>query len=163
TCFFSSPAAVMYTWVRMLLDSPIFSARPEAMTRRWATSKSLYLIEELPELITRMITMSPPYPLTQAHGAVHEQATTRVLHRREILQRFQALAGALATGDLDHHIRHGIARHQPLQHRFTSPERAGNTGRASQCNGEKCVDQADGGGQRLTRIAALAQPPAEEA
>src|SRR5215472_9478933 len=67
TCFFSSPAAVMYAWVRMLLDSPIFSARPEAMTQRWATSKSLYLIEELPELITRMIMMSPPYPLTQAH------------------------------------------------------------------------------------------------
>src|SRR5262249_56438169 len=57
----------MYAWVRMLLDSPIFSARPEAITRRWATSKSLYLIEELPELITRMIMMSPPYPLTQAH------------------------------------------------------------------------------------------------
>src|SRR5215831_117179 len=57
----------MNAWVRMLLDSPIFSARPEAMTRRWATSKSLYLIEELPEFITRMIMMSPPYPITQAH------------------------------------------------------------------------------------------------
>src|SRR5215467_11415673 len=57
----------MYAWVRMLLDSPIFSARPEAITWRWATSKSLYLIEELPELITRMSMMSPPYPLTQAH------------------------------------------------------------------------------------------------
>src|SRR5260370_9211242 len=79
----------------MLLDSPIFSARPEAITRRWATSKSLYLIEELPELITRMIMMSPPCPITQAILEVDDNSSLNLaaMHAREnvvnVVERFR--------------------------------------------------------------------------